>query len=149
MEKKLAAVLQQLPQAVVTGTVENQVITDLTIDSRTAGPGGLFICLKGVHTNGHAYIGKAAAQGAAAILVEEDVPTVPGVVLIRVKDTTAAMTALAPWFYDYRRCSRLRPPHPPSCGRNPPAAGHNAHQPGRADPRSVWQLSKVFFSRFT
>lgn len=93
--------LQQLPQAVVTGTVENQVITDLTIDSRTAGPGGLFICLKGVHTNGHAYIGKAAAQGAAAILVEEDVPTVPGVVLIRVKDTTAAMTALAPWFYDY------------------------------------------------
>ena len=63
MEKKLAAVLQQLPQAVVTGTVENQVITDLTIDSRTAGPGGLFICLKGVHTNGHAYIGKAAAKG--------------------------------------------------------------------------------------
>lgn len=101
MEKKLAAVLQQLPQAVVTVTVENQVITDLTIDSRTAGPGSLFICLKGVHTNGHAYIGKAAAQGAAAILVEEDVPTVPGVVLIRVKDTTAAMTALAPWFYDY------------------------------------------------
>lgn len=101
MEKKLAAVLQQLPQAVVTGTVENQVITDLTIDSRTAGPGSLFICLKGVHTNGHAYIGKAAAQGAAAILVEEDVPSVPGVVLIRVKDTTAAMTALAPWFYDY------------------------------------------------
>ena len=91
----------RLPQAVVTGTVENQVITDLTIDSRTAGPGSLFICLKGVHTNGHAYIGKAGAQGAAAILVEEDVPTVPGVVLIRVKDTTAAMTALAPWFYDY------------------------------------------------
>lgn len=101
MERKLKEVLCQLPGAVVTGKVNDQVICDLTIDSRTVAPGSLFICLKGVNTDGHKYIGKAVEQGAAAILVEEDVAPVEGTVLIRVPSTNQAMTGLAPWFYDY------------------------------------------------
>ncbi len=82
------------------GKVNDQVICDLTIDSRTVAPGSLFICLKGVNTDGHKYIGKAVEQGAAAILVEEDVAPVEGTVLIKVPSTNPAMTGLAPWFYD-------------------------------------------------
>ena len=85
----------------MTGDPKNKIITDLTIDSRTAGKGSLFICLVGVHTDGHAYIEKAASLGAEAVLVEKDVPPVPGLVMIRVKSTQETMTELAPWFYDY------------------------------------------------
>ncbi|MDD6570207.1 MAG: Mur ligase family protein, partial [Acidaminococcus sp.] len=101
MERKLKEVLCQLPGAVVTGKVNDQVIRDLTIDSRTVAPGSLFICLKGVNTDGHKYIGKAVEQGAAAILVEEDVAPIDGTVFIKVPSTNEAMTGLAPWFYDY------------------------------------------------
>ena len=88
MERKLKEVLCQLPGAVVTGKVNDQVICDLTIDSRTVAPGSLFICLKGVNTDGHKYIGKAVEQGAAAILVEENVAPVEGTVLMRMVGVT-------------------------------------------------------------
>ena len=57
MERKLQDVISQLPGAVVTGNGADQIVSDLTIDSRTAGPGSLFICIKGANTDGHKYIG--------------------------------------------------------------------------------------------
>ena len=44
-------------------------------DSRKVTRGDLFIAVKGHGTDGHAYIGKAIASGAAAIVYEDD--TVP------------------------------------------------------------------------
>ncbi|MCH3951491.1 MAG: UDP-N-acetylmuramoyl-L-alanyl-D-glutamate--2,6-diaminopimelate ligase [Acidaminococcus sp.] len=101
MNRKLSDVIAHIPGARVTGDTEGKMVNDLTIDSRTVQPGSLFICIKGVHTDGHQYIGKAAQLGAAAVLIEEDADVPKGVAAIRVDDTTAAMTALAPWFYDY------------------------------------------------
>ncbi len=101
MIRNLTDVINHIPGARVTGDAGGRTINDLTIDSRTAAPGSLFICLKGVHTDGHQYIGKAAGQGAAAVLVEDDVEVPAGVVKIQVDDTNRAMTELAPWFYDY------------------------------------------------
>ena len=101
MERTLQDVISHIKGCTVTGDPKNKIITDLTIDSRTAGKGSLFICLVGVHTDGHAYIEKAASLGAEAVLVEKDVPPVPGLVMIRVKSTQETMTELAPWFYDY------------------------------------------------
>ena len=101
MERTLQDVISHIKGCTVTGDPKNKIITDLTIDSRTAGKGSLFICLVGVHTDGHAYIEKAASLGAEAVLVEKDVPHVPGLVMIRVKSTQETMTELAPWFYDY------------------------------------------------
>ncbi len=101
MERQLTDVLAKLPGAVVTGNPESKIVNDLTIDSRTVQPGSLFICLVGVHTDGHAYVQKAAAQGAAAVLVEKDVTVPEGTVVIRVPSTQEAMINLAPWFYDY------------------------------------------------
>lgn len=101
MERKLAEVLAKLPGAVVIGNPSEKVVNDLTIDSRTVRPGSLFICLTGVHTDGHNYVQKAAALGAAAVLVEKPVGDLGDTVVIRVPSTQQAMTALAPWFYDY------------------------------------------------
>lgn len=69
MEKKLQALLDLLPEKVVSGNPD-KVITDITIDSRTVQPGSLFVALKGVHTDGQRFLGKAARAGAAAALVE-------------------------------------------------------------------------------
>jgi len=101
MEKQLKDLLKLLPEAKVLSGTTGKTITDLTIDSRTVKSGSMFICLKGVHTDGHKYIDKAVSLGATAVLVEDAVEPRAGLTIIQVADSNAAMTAIAPWFYDY------------------------------------------------
>jgi UDP-N-acetylmuramoyl-tripeptide--D-alanyl-D-alanine ligase len=65
-------------------------VSGVAFDSREIGPGDLFIALKGEATDGHRFLGKAVAAGAAGLLVAEatDAPHV------RVDDTMAALNAL-------------------------------------------------------
>ena len=49
-------------------------ITRISYDSRTTAPGDVFVAMTGFATDGHAYIGKAVAAGAVAVVCEE----VPG-----------------------------------------------------------------------
>lgn len=71
------------PAADVTGEV--------TIDSRRAGPGGLFAALAGEHVDGHEFATAATAAGAAAVLASRPVDA-PGVL---VRDVTDALSGLA------------------------------------------------------
>ena len=101
MEKNLQTLLELLPAKEVSGNPD-KVITDITIDSRTVQPGSLFIALKGVHADGHKFLGKAAQVGAAAALVEDVPADAPaGLTLIRVPDVRKAMELVTPFFYDY------------------------------------------------
>src|SRR5699024_9972222 len=77
------------PGAVVVG---GEVVTD----SRRAGPGGLFVALRGARVDGHHYLQAAAQAGAVAALVTREVPEVP-VPQILVPDTTRALGELARW----------------------------------------------------
>ena len=76
-------------------------ISGVNIDSRQVKPGDLFVAVKGTQTDGHAYIGKAVAQGAKAVLVSEpiaaDAPE--GVTFVRVADTEDAVGKVATQFY--------------------------------------------------
>ncbi len=72
-------------------------VTGVAFDSREVGPGNLFVALKGEATDGHRFIDKAFARGAAGAIVSE-ATTHPHV---RVADTGAALDALA-------RASRAR-----------------------------------------
>ncbi len=77
------------------GTLSGQDVawTGVTLDSRAVTPGCLFVATSGQRVDGHDYIEDAKARGAVAALVERpvtvDFPT------IEVKDTTAALGALA------------------------------------------------------
>jgi len=51
-----------------------QQIRHVVIDSREAGPGDLFVALKGEQTDGHLFVKDALARGAVAALVEQDTP---------------------------------------------------------------------------
>lgn len=68
-------------------------IVDVTHDSRQAGPGVLFVAIRGEHDDGHRFVPDAIAAGATAVCVEDDVgATVPEIV---VEDTRAALGRLA------------------------------------------------------
>jgi UDP-N-acetylmuramoyl-tripeptide--D-alanyl-D-alanine ligase len=49
-----------------------QPIRHVVIDSREAGPGDLFVALKGERTDGHNFVADAFGRGAVAALVEQD-----------------------------------------------------------------------------
>ncbi len=69
---------------------------DVCTDSRTAKKGDLFIALRGERYDGHEFIGRAAAAGAVAALVDHThVPDAAGLPLAVVTDTTASLATLA------------------------------------------------------
>jgi UDP-N-acetylmuramoyl-L-alanyl-D-glutamate--2,6-diaminopimelate ligase len=101
MQRRLDAVLAGVrggPTYRVVGDA-SVTITDVTIDSREVVPGALFCCLPGAHHDGHEFAAASVAAGAAAILVERELPlAVPQVV-------TSAARALTGWvaaaFHDH------------------------------------------------
>jgi UDP-N-acetylmuramoyl-L-alanyl-D-glutamate--2,6-diaminopimelate ligase len=88
--------LAELLDGVAAGMPE--VVTDLDVgevreDSRAVQPGDLFVAVKGQTVDGHRYLEQAAKQGAAAVVVEEDVSCETTV--IRVASTRAALARIA------------------------------------------------------
>ncbi len=66
-------------------------VAGVEIDSRDVRPGDLFFALKGEATDGHRFLDKAFANGAAAAVVDRPIDWPH----ILVRDTNAALTALA------------------------------------------------------
>jgi UDP-N-acetylmuramoyl-tripeptide--D-alanyl-D-alanine ligase len=64
--------LAKLCGARVIGDPAAAVGPDVVIDSREVTEGALFVALKGEHTDGHRFVGKAAQAGAGAALVNDD-----------------------------------------------------------------------------
>jgi UDP-N-acetylmuramoyl-tripeptide--D-alanyl-D-alanine ligase len=83
------------PAAVVSGEV--------VIDSRRAGPGGLFAAVAGERSDGHDFAAAAVAAGATAVLATRPVP-VPSVL---VADVPAALAALARAVVDALPATRI------------------------------------------
>ncbi|WP_019179366.1 UDP-N-acetylmuramoyl-tripeptide--D-alanyl-D-alanine ligase [Microbacterium yannicii] len=75
------------PETVVSGAVDT--------DSRLIGSGDIFVAKPGADTDGHLFVGCAAAAGAALAIVEHVVEVAPGVSQIVVPDAVAALAALA------------------------------------------------------
>ncbi len=70
-----------------------------TDDSRTVGPGSIFVALVGDHVDGHDYLDAAAAAGAAIAIVEHPVPDA-GIAQVVVADSRRALAAAACWWSD-------------------------------------------------
>ena len=83
------------PAAVVSGEV--------VIDSRRAGPGGLFAAVAGERSDGHDFAAAAVAAGATAVLATRPVP-VPSVL---VADVPAALASLARAVVDALPATRI------------------------------------------
>ena len=73
-------------------------VRGVTEDSRTVGPGALFVAVPGLHVDGHEFVGRAAGAGAAAAIVERPVPDVALPQLV-VERSGAALAEAAAWWY--------------------------------------------------
>ena len=82
-------------RAATGGGLDGEVaVTGVSIDSRSAGPGDLFVALRDAR-DGHDFVADALARGAAAAMVDRDPPGVAaGAPLLRVGDTLAGLAAL-------------------------------------------------------
>ena len=78
------------------------LLREVVIDSRTAGPGTLFVALPGQVYDGHEFVVDAVGHGAQAALVRADWqppgPLGASVAIIRVPDTLRGLQALATWW---------------------------------------------------
>jgi len=85
------------------GPWRQREVTDLVQDSRKASPGAVFVAVRGFHSDGHHFIPQAVRQGAAAVVVEENVriEALPDTPVIRVPDSRRALARLAARFYEY------------------------------------------------
>lgn len=78
------------------GQFPDTPIAHWSIDTRTLPPGALYVALRGENHDGHTFLNAAAERGAIAALVDgRDWPELPGMRLIRVADTLAALQQLA------------------------------------------------------
>ena len=97
--------IQQLAQIVEGATIigdKETIITGIEHDSRKAETGTLFVCIKGVHVDGHKFISQAVNAGAKAILTTRKTVEVPaGVAILRVPDLNKALDTIVPYFHDY------------------------------------------------
>jgi UDP-N-acetylmuramoyl-L-alanyl-D-glutamate--2,6-diaminopimelate ligase len=73
-------------------------VLGVTEDSRQAAGGRLFVAVPGFHVDGHDFVSRAEAAGAAAVLVEREVAglRMPQIV---VTDARRALAAAAGWWY--------------------------------------------------
>jgi UDP-N-acetylmuramoyl-L-alanyl-D-glutamate--2,6-diaminopimelate ligase len=71
-------------------------ISDVTDDSRRVKPGSVFVAVKGLQVDGHAYVRQALAAGASAVVIQEpSLKETAAVPVIRVRDTRRALGLLA------------------------------------------------------
>ena len=96
---QLKNLLQALKITTLVGSGDASV-TSVEADSRRVAAGTLFVAVRGTAVDGHAFIDKAVAQGAAAIVCEElpENPS-PDVVYAVVPDTREALGLLASAWY--------------------------------------------------
>lgn len=87
------------------GDVEN--VRHVAVDSRSSREGSLFVALPGEQTDGHRFVVEAARRGAVAAIVSRDIDD-PGIPLVRVDSSLAALQALAAWYARERLSSVFR-----------------------------------------
>ncbi len=81
-------------------------VASVVFDSRRAGPGSLFVAIRGHHTDGHEHALAALAAGAVAAVVERPPHGVPPGRLLVAADTRVALARLAAahWGHPSRAC---------------------------------------------
>lgn len=76
----------------------DQVVLDVSTDSRTIPNGALFFALKGENFDGHKFVDSAIKSGAVAAVVSEDTEELKKLPVIVVEDTLAALRNLAEYY---------------------------------------------------
>lgn len=77
-------------------------IKNIEHDSRKVSEGSLFVCMEGMHFDGHKFINQAKDLGAVAILTTHENISLPeNISAIVVPDLLKSLAVIVPYFYDY------------------------------------------------
>ena len=99
--KTIGQLAELVTGSVVTGNPDTE-ITGIEHDSRKVGKGTLFVCIPGVHVDGHKFIPQAVAAGAQAILTtRSDIEVPEGIAVLQVPELQPALDTIVPFFHDY------------------------------------------------
>lgn len=79
---------------------DSTLISQVSVDSRTIGPGSLFVALVGKQLNGHSFVKEAVAKGAVSAVIDEShlgeiTDLIEPIPCIVVKNTTVALGQIA------------------------------------------------------
>ena len=98
---KLSSLLEKIPYTLLQGSADTQVGT-LVYDSRKVEQNSVFVCISGSIRDAHDFIPDVIARGAAAVIVEKEVPPVdPGVTVVRVENTRYALACMAAAYFGH------------------------------------------------
>ena len=95
---RLKELLEGIPVLSAAADMELE-ISDVSYDSRTVRPGGLFVAMTGFAADGHDFIGKAMEAGAAAVLCQK--APEGNVPYIQVPDSRRALAAVGANFFGH------------------------------------------------
>jgi UDP-N-acetylmuramoyl-L-alanyl-D-glutamate--2,6-diaminopimelate ligase len=98
--KSLAHLLQGLQILHIRGD-ENIPVPGLAYHSGRVTPGDVFVAIRGHQTDGHLFIDKAIDNGARVVVLEDEVPQIPGIVYVRTPDSRLALAHMAATFSDH------------------------------------------------
>ena len=96
---KLKELLAGLTPLSSTADLETE-IARISYDSRATAPGDVFVAMTGFATDGHDYIGRAMAAGAAAVVCER-APEDGAIPHVRVADSRQALAVMAANYYGH------------------------------------------------
>ena len=96
---KLKELLEGIEVLDATADMEME-IPHVSYDSRATQPGDLFVAMTGFAADGHAFIGKAMAAGASAVLCQKQ-PEDPAVPYVRVADSRRALAEVGANFFGH------------------------------------------------
>lgn len=96
----LNQMLEKLQYTCLQGDPQIQ-IAELVYDSRKVSKGSVFVCITGAVSDGHNYIQEVADKGAAAVIVEKEVPLPEGVTVIKVDNTRIALANMSAAYFGH------------------------------------------------
>ena len=98
--KPLSDLIQRVDGATPIAGGGGVAVSGITADSRRAGPGMLFVAVRGTQTDGHRFIADAVARGAAAVVFEQLPFGVSAPVMVQCPDTKLALGRMADALYE-------------------------------------------------
>lgn len=92
--------LKELSYELVQGSLSEEA-DEVVYDSRKAGSGSVFVCMKGANVDAHLFIPDVLEKGTRILVVEDDVTVPADITVIKVKNARNALSLLSAARFDY------------------------------------------------
>lgn len=97
---RLDELLTALPAATIAGPTDREV-TGVAAHHGAVRPGAVFVAVRGFRHDGHTFAADAAARGAAAVVLEREIPLPGEVTRVLVDDSREALAQLSAAFFGF------------------------------------------------